>query len=316
MSRAGRAGRGRARALSSLCLLSACLSAGALSPPRCFGLDLDAADKLRVFVSIPPQKFLVERIGGDAVDTRCMLRPGYSAELYEPLPGQLAALQEADMYFRIGAPFETHWEERLREREGLTVVDCCAGLVAAVADDPHVWTSPPKMIKLAALVKESLRQKRPRHQRDYERNYARLLEDLEELHRYIERRLRPDARAVKPAIFVVHPAWGHFAAQYGLRQYALEKHHGHVGARSLVELARLARREKAAVLFSQRRHHSAAARAFAQEIGVRIATLDPLAEEYLSNMRHVARQFALAIQPQAVPEEATQARTMQEETAR
>ena len=297
------------RSLLAIRLLSALLSVGwnacmrslqgrllsALLLTLCFSLEAEAAE-LRVFVSIPPQKFLVERIGADTVEARLMLRPGYIPELYEPLPGQLARLQRADLYFRIGVPFERHWREQLRDNERLTVVDCCDGVPAAVADDPHVWTSPPFMIRHAAVIKRHLQQKLPRHRQDYERNYDALLADLRELHREIERLLRPEsAAAAKPAIFVVHPSWGHFALEYGLRQYALEKHHGHVGSRAMVELVRLAKQERATVLFSQLQYHPASAQAFAREIGARIVMLDPLAEDYINNMRYVARQFARSL---------------------
>ena len=270
------------------------------------------AEKLEVFVSIPPQKFLVERIGGDAVDVRLMLRPGYSPELYEPLPGQLAALGRADIYFLIGVPFEEYWKEQLRDNESLTVVECCDGLPVAVEDDPHVWTSPPFMIKLAERIKKHLQRKLPRQWALFERNHAALSADLQSLHEYIKHQLGPvgeggeggtggggesetSTTASKPTVFVVHPSWGHFTEEYGLRQFALEKHPGYAGSRGMVELVQLARREKMAVLFGQPQFDSASARIFAREIGARVVMLDPLAEDYLNNMRYVARQFAAAL---------------------
>ena len=47
---------------------------------------------VNVMVSILPQKYLVERIGGDRTHVEVMVRPGFNAETYEPLPQQMTAL--------------------------------------------------------------------------------------------------------------------------------------------------------------------------------------------------------------------------------
>ncbi len=62
--------------------------------------------RLQVFVSIPPQAYIVERIAGDRVDCQVLVRPGQSPATYEPTPKQMAALAEAKLYFSIGVPFE------------------------------------------------------------------------------------------------------------------------------------------------------------------------------------------------------------------
>ena len=51
------------------------------------------------WVSILPQKYFVERIGGGHVVTRVMVGAGQSPATYEPTARQLAQLAEADVYF-------------------------------------------------------------------------------------------------------------------------------------------------------------------------------------------------------------------------
>jgi zinc transport system substrate-binding protein len=41
------------------------------------GGNVSAADKLPVFVSIVPQKYFVQQIGKDLVDTQVMVQPGH-----------------------------------------------------------------------------------------------------------------------------------------------------------------------------------------------------------------------------------------------
>ncbi len=76
----------------------------------------DAANQdsqLTVVVSIPPQKYFVERVGGDRVEVTVLLPPGSSPATYEPRADQLQSISRADAYVRIRVPFENAiWEPR------------------------------------------------------------------------------------------------------------------------------------------------------------------------------------------------------------
>ncbi len=72
-----------------------------------------AAEKLPVFVSIVPQKYFVEKIGGGAVDVEVMVQPGASPATYEPKPSQMRKLAGSAAYFAIGVPFEEAWLDRI-----------------------------------------------------------------------------------------------------------------------------------------------------------------------------------------------------------
>ena len=73
-----------------------------------------ADDKVIAFVSILPQQFFVQEIGKDLVDVRVMVGPGQNPATYEPTPQQMAALSKADVYFRIGVPFESAWLDKIK----------------------------------------------------------------------------------------------------------------------------------------------------------------------------------------------------------
>ena len=64
------------------------------------------AEPLRIFVSILPQEYFVERIGGKRVLVAALVQPGHSPATYAPTPNQMAMLADAQLYFRIGVPFE------------------------------------------------------------------------------------------------------------------------------------------------------------------------------------------------------------------
>ena len=114
-----------------------------------------SAESLEVFVSILPQKFMVEQVGGDRVHVSVLVGSGQSPATYEPTLKQMSRLQKALAYFQIGVPFEHEWMARLQSiNPHMKVLDTWAVVwqkershVEKYAEqcqethDPHVWTS-------------------------------------------------------------------------------------------------------------------------------------------------------------------------------
>jgi zinc transport system substrate-binding protein len=65
-----------------------------------------AADKLPVFVSIAPQKYIVKQIGQELIDVQVMVHPGADPHTYEPKPRQMVAIAKTKLYFSVGIEFE------------------------------------------------------------------------------------------------------------------------------------------------------------------------------------------------------------------
>jgi zinc transport system substrate-binding protein len=74
-----------------------------------------ADGKVRAFVSILPQKYFVQRIGGDLVDVDVLVLPGANPHMYEPSPRQMAALAKSQVYFAIGINLEDVWLPKLAD---------------------------------------------------------------------------------------------------------------------------------------------------------------------------------------------------------
>jgi zinc transport system substrate-binding protein len=83
------------------------------------------SEKINVIVSILPQKDFVKAIGGDYVTVKELIPPGSSPATYELKPQDLIAIEEADIYFRIGyIPFEKANIENIKEANpSLNIVD-------------------------------------------------------------------------------------------------------------------------------------------------------------------------------------------------
>lgn len=83
----------------------------------------EAEAQVRTVVSIPPQKYFVEKVGGELVSVEVMVPPGADAHTYEPKPRQMAALAKAQVYFTVGVEFEAAWLDKFKAANpGLKVV--------------------------------------------------------------------------------------------------------------------------------------------------------------------------------------------------
>ena len=247
--------------------------------------------RLEIFVSIPPQKFLVERIGGQRVHVNVMLQPGQSPETYDPEPKQIALLSGAQIYFRIGVPFEDHWmNTMLAQNRSMLVIDCQGSMVSK--RDPHIWTDPANVKIMIGLIRDTLIKRDPAGAPLYRDNYKQLLADLDRLDRRIGNLL--DRRRTDYFI-VSHDAWSYYARHYGLKQLALETLGREVGPRGMADLVKLARREGIHTIFIQQQHPARMAHTLAQELGAKVITIDPLAEDYIGNLYRVSSLIAGAL---------------------
>ena len=133
----------------------------------------------------------------------------------------------------------------------------------------------------------------PKHAPDFARNRDAFLAVLDELDRTIRELLEP----LKNRRFMVfHPAWSYFAAAYGLTQVPIEGEGKEPGARTLAALIEQARREAIRVVFVQPQFDDRLAAQVARAIDGSIIVADPLAGDYVDNLRRVAQQLAQAMQ--------------------
>ncbi|MEW6227025.1 MAG: zinc ABC transporter substrate-binding protein, partial [Bacillota bacterium] len=143
-----------------------------------------ASERVRVVVSILPQAYFVERIGGSNVDVSVMVPPGASPATYEPTPSQMKDIARARMYVRIRVPFEEAWMPKIAaaNREML-VIDSTGGIERIGGNDPHIWLSP-RLVKIQAEhIYQGLVRADPSNKGLYARNKEEFLKELDALDR-------------------------------------------------------------------------------------------------------------------------------------
>jgi len=266
-----------------------------------------AEQALPVTVSLLPQQLFVDRIGGRHVQTLVLVPPGKSPATHEPSPKQMETLAASRLVFRIGVPFENTWLPRLSQlAPGAKVVDLRDGLIlrpvdlppgatapAGGAPDPHVWLAPPLVMRMADRIRDELIALRPEAKTEFEANHARFIADLKVLDSDIRKRL---ADKKVRNFMVYHPSWGYFADAYGLRQMPVEAGWKEPGPHTLQMVIEGARQSGVRVVFVQPQFSQKEAETIAQAIGGEVVAVDPLAPDYIDNLRRVADIFARNLQ--------------------
>jgi zinc transport system substrate-binding protein len=290
-------------------------------------------DKIKAFVSILPQAYFVERVGGNRVQVSVMVGPGQSPHTYEPTPIQMSEMSEARLYFRIGVDFENVWMERVSKiNPNMRVIDTRRGIELRPMrahhhkgahdnheakhhqrhsqnrpteheshhhhhdgqgmKDPHIWLSL-RLVKIQAeTIYQALTDEDPSHKVYYEANLKAFQRDLDKLDREIAHCLK-DMKRRKFMVF--HPAWGYFAYDYGLEEIPIEIEGKEPTAKSLHHVIEEAKEEGIKIIFVQKQFSKASAKTVARAIGGRVVQIDPLARNYLNNMRQVADAFVEAL---------------------
>jgi zinc transport system substrate-binding protein len=287
-----------------LFVLSAVVFAGSISPA-----GVRAAGPTKVFVSILPQKFFVKEIGKDRVDVRVMVQPGASPATYEPKPRQLADLSKVILYFSIGVSFEKVWLGKIiAANPQMKVVHTDHGIEKIPMKphanhdqgthhnhgilDPHIWLSPPLVKIQAYTILSALQQADPSHAAVYETNYH---EFVSRIHKLDEQLKAVFAGKHGLRFLVFHPAWGYFAQTYGIRQVPIEIEGKAPKPARLEALIQHARENHIKVIFVQPQFSTKSAELVAKEIGGQLTFADPLAEDWMANLREIADKFEAAL---------------------
>ncbi len=280
-----------------------------------------AAGPIRVQVAIAPIATLVERVGGELVEVGVLTDAGQNPEQFQPTARQITELSAADLYLTLELPFERNLTERLApppagprivslveglalrtmpghfhagEDDATTAPPGAAAQEYAGAADPHVWLDPVLTAQMAQRAAEALSLAAPDRAETFSQNAAAARAELERVDAELRELL---GRARGRAFMIYHPALGYLADRYGLRQLPIEVQGKEPAARELSRTIERARAESIRTIFIERQFDKRNAMAIAQAIGAAVEEIDPLAPDYMENMRRIGQALAAALKP-------------------
>lgn len=255
--------------------------------------------KIPVMVSIAPQKYFLEKIGGDKVNITVLIPKTSSPHSYEPKPEDLKKASKVKAYFTVGIEFEHAWMEKLKGvNNTMKVIHTEEGIEFSSSDeerdehghsiDSHIWVSP-KLVKIQSEnIYRGLAEVDPENEGYYKKNLESFLEEIDSLDKYIRNTLA-DAKNRKFMVF--HPSWGYFAKDYDLEMIPIEKEGKEPSASELAALIDTAKKNNIKVIFVSPSFSTKTAEVIASQIGGKILFIDHLNENWEKTMKEAADIF-------------------------
>jgi len=256
-------------------------------------------EKPIIAVSIVPEQTFVNAVCGDLVQVVTLIPPGSSPENYEPTPQEIEAFNDAAIYFSIGVPTE---KTNILPNAGDVKVISLQDEVAAVYEDrefasgerdPHIWLSPKRVKVMVEVIAREMGELDQANKSTYNKNAETYIAQLDEL----DQQIKDSLEGVQSKKFIVyHPAFGYIADDYGIEMYALEEEGKEATAIHLQDMIDLAKEENIKVIFYQEEMDSSQSASFAEEIEGKTIQLSPLAEDYIDNLKNMAKTMAETMQ--------------------
>ncbi len=306
--------------MSLRCIFALALAISASLLCGCISNDEEASQeetgKVNVVASTVPLGHFSKMVGGDRVSVTVLIPPGTSPHTFEPSPSQLVDVEDADLYIKNGAGLELWMERIIQANQKMLVVDASAGvdLIEAIGSedhdhgassggsevhgkiltaDPHIWLSPQNAMIIVENIYHGLVEVDPENADIYRKNRDDYLDELAELDRDLNSTF---AGTNRKEFIVLHPSWGYFARDYGLVQVAILESEKEPGPRYLAEIVEVAREKNITTIFVDPNFNPKSAEIIAEEIDGFVVPLDPLAEDYIENMRIVGQKIATSLE--------------------
>ena len=276
-------------------------------------------EPVKVVVTIPVLKDLVEQVGGPHVKVTSLLSGYENEHTYSPKPSDLVAVRKARLLFEVGIGLEV-WVSSLVKNAGspsLRVITTSkgiallrdrpdhAGATHAGGEDergnPHVWLDPENAMTMMRHITEALIQVDPAHAAEYRTNQAAYLRKLDQLRGELSDRL---ARLADRRFIAHHPAWPYFARRFGFEIVGtIQPQSGsEPSALQIHGLIAKIKKDRVKVVVSEIQLSQKVPELLAKETGARVVVLTtltgglPHTDTYLDMLRYNVLQLANSLE--------------------
>lgn len=256
-----------------------------------------------ILTSIYPYELLINQMVGDAIEVRSLIPPNASVHSFSPQPSDLKDIHKADLILINGMGLEILFEQHLQTIQDKLIIssDLLSDLIALdslnlvreqqmkhhhhdheadedhhhIGSDPHLWTSPQMMIKLATKLKSELVARFPDYAPLVNHNYDIILKELSDAHQKISNERRSFAN---PALVTYHNSFHYFTRDYDIHYLGwVQSSPGkEPSARDLANLGKKIREHNVRRIFIEPQQNPKSAEVLAKEYSLQLGTLDPI----------------------------------------
>lgn len=189
---------------------------------------------------------MTREIAADTLDLTCLLKPGVDGHVYEAVPQDRRAIEDAQLILYSGYNFEPNLIKLIQSTSNLAPKVAVAEMAvkqplmgeehdhgAAVSEagekphdhdrsaadkqvaDPHVWQSAANGAAMVKVIENQLAKLAPEKADLYAQNAKRLETELTEIHSWIKSQIATIPETNRKLV-TTHDAMGYYAAAYGI----------------------------------------------------------------------------------------------------
>ncbi|WP_077624913.1 metal ABC transporter solute-binding protein, Zn/Mn family [Sediminibacillus massiliensis] len=203
------------------------------------GQPNDDDSNYTIKTTIYPIQYIVERLGGNAINAQTIYPPGSDAHSYEPTSKEITEIANSDTFIYLGEELETfasttadalksenvqlielagHEELFDQSTDNKSGHDHSHANHSHSDHDPHIWLDPMRMLTMAEIISGELTNLAPELEQSIETNLSELKDDLQALDKEFKTKV---ASKQHKEILVSHAAYGYWEQRYGIEQIAI-----------------------------------------------------------------------------------------------
>ncbi|RRD39361.1 zinc ABC transporter substrate-binding protein [Leptotrichia sp. OH3620_COT-345] len=256
--------------------------------------------KEKIAASIPPLKWIVQKIAGNDFEVISIVQPNMNHELFDPKPDDLKVLEDSKIFFTYNMlAFEETVGKSLNNPDKVTNVlngvDTALFLKGHHHDDddhdhdhknekhghkdeknkkddhnhdedsldPHVWFSLEMMPQVAKNIKDKLTEIYPDKKDVFEKNFNDFSVELNKFKDEISKKM---ASKTKKSFMIYHPALDYFLKNYDIEEIEIESEGKEPSAQQIKEIINEAKEHGVTTILVQPQFPKQSAEAISKEI--------------------------------------------------
>ena len=184
-------------------------------------------EKLSVVTTIFPLYDFARAVGGDNVEVKMLIKPGSEVHSYDPLPSDMVAVCNSDLFLYIGGESDK-WVDTLLDDENIKSLPLINSVEQKHEEhdsnklhhnhsDEHIWTAPKNAVLMIKSICQSFAEVDSKNAAVYQKNCNEYIKKITAASKKIETTV---SKCKNPFILVADRfPFGFFAKQYGI-EYA------------------------------------------------------------------------------------------------
>jgi len=263
--------------------------------------------KVKVAASLAIFADFARQVGGDRVDVSTVIPAGADPHTYEPPPGRVARLTEADLVIVNGLGLEAALQDVIEENtpSSTPIIELSQGLSVTNDDqsaNPHLWLDVQNAIAYVERIRDALVEIDPASADAYRTNADSYLAELRALDAEVAAAI-DSIPSDRRKLVTFHDAFPYLAQRYGLEVVGVvvASPGKEPSAKDVADLVEAIAAEDVPAVFKEPQFNASILELAADDAGVEICTLysgalDKKVDTYVKLMRFDAKELVRCLE--------------------